>query len=229
MLVQARGKRAELHTNRSFCRHAGRIRISGLSCNTYFVADPYADKRLQADNAEQHVKAAGKELADEVNRVSATLRPATPQHPSVRVASRTTRLKLRYDFSDPEVIARLEKLFSPQAVKRYRTMLERYADGIDAPQSVVILNGDLAFALFPGEFFIEFQKELKTRSPVRDTFFVGYCNDSLAYFPTLQAISEGGYGATTNSFVEIGAGERMILQALVDLYALSGRFDNPQP
>jgi hypothetical protein len=191
--------------------------------------NPYADKRLQEQRAEHWVRAAGIELADEVNRVSRTLQPAVPKETSLKIHTRTMMIKPRYDFEDPETVRRLGKILSPGGLKRYQTIFKRYADGFLAPMSAVILNGDLAFATFPGEFFVEFQQQLKSRSPVADTFFLGYCNASYGYFPTVQAASEGGYGATTNSFVEIGAGERMVLQALIDLHQLSGRFDNPQP
>jgi hypothetical protein len=152
-----------------------------------------------------------------------------PKETSLKIHTRTMMIKPRYDFEDPETVRRLGKILSPGGLKRYQTIFKRYADGFLAPMSAVILNGDLAFATFPGEFFVEFQQQLKSRSPVADTFFLGYCNASYGYFPTVQAASEGGYGATTNSFVEIGAGERMVLQALIDLHQLSGRFDNPQP
>ena len=191
--------------------------------------NPYADKRSQSEDAEGLVKAVGLELAEEVNRVSRMLRPQPAEHPSIQVKTRAMLIQPRYDLNDPKVVARLEKILSRPVLERYRGLLERYSRGIEAPLGTIILNGNLAFATFPGEFFIEFQQDLKRRSPIRDTFFLGYANESFAYFPTLRAISEGGYGASMNSFVEPAAGERMVLQALVDLYKLGGRFENAQP
>jgi RNase P protein component len=80
------------------------------------------------------------------------------------------------------------------------------AEGGEAPLGAIILNGNLALATFPGEFFVEFQQDLKRRSPIRDTFFLGYASEAFAYFPTLKAVSEGGYRASVNSFVAPGAG-----------------------
>ena len=55
-------------------------------------------------------------------------------------------------------------------------------------------------------------------------FFFGLCNGYHQYFPTIEAVSEGGYGAdTTVSPVEIGAGEAMMNQALVWLYQMRGK------
>jgi hypothetical protein len=46
------------------------------------------------------------------------------------------------------------------------------------------------------------------------------------YFPTIEAVSEGGYGADAAvAPVEIGAGEQMMNRALINIYALLGRLD----
>jgi hypothetical protein len=45
------------------------------------------------------------------------------------------------------------------------------------------------------------------------------------YFPTIEAVSEGGYGADAAvSPVEIGAGEQMMNRALVNIYTMLGKF-----
>ena len=45
------------------------------------------------------------------------------------------------------------------------------------------------------------------------------------YFPTIEAASEGGYGGDpTVSPVEVGAGEKMMNQALINLYTFLRRF-----
>jgi hypothetical protein len=44
------------------------------------------------------------------------------------------------------------------------------------------------------------------------------------YFPTIEAVSEGGYGADVYvSPVEVGAGEQMINRALTNIYVMLGR------
>ena len=57
------------------------------------------------------------------------------------------------------------------------------------------VGDDLALATFPGEFFVEHGLELKARSRIENTLFVGYCNRRLRYFPSIRATTEGGYGA----------------------------------
>ena len=55
-------------------------------------------------------------------------------------------------------------------------------------------------------------------------FFLGYCNDYQQYFPTIEAASEGGYGADPPmSAAEPGAAERMMDRALIHLYKMRGK------
>jgi hypothetical protein len=54
--------------------------------------------------------------------------------------------------------------------------------------------------------------------------FFGYCNDYQQYFPTIEAVAEGGYGAdATVAPAEVGAGEQLINRTLIDLYQLRGK------
>jgi hypothetical protein len=82
------------------------------------------------------------------------------------------------------------------------------------------VNGNLALVGMPGEIFVEFQTALKQRSPVRDTFLVGYTNGYHAYFPTIRDAAAGGYGGKTATYVEPGAGERLTDAALIELYKM---------
>ncbi len=93
----------------------------------------------------------------------------------------------------------------------------------DAEINTVLIGDDLAVATFPGEFFVEHGLSLKERSRIENTLFVGYCNRRLRYFPTIKATTEGGYGAahfgtSSATQVEVGAGERLVNRALVNLY-----------
>lgn len=88
---------------------------------------------------------------------------------------------------------------------------------IQAEINTVLIGEDLAMATFPGEFFVEHGLALKERSPFKYTFFIGYCNDQLYYFPTIQSTIKGGYGAASATQVEIGAGEYLVNRALINL------------
>ena len=92
------------------------------------------------------------------------------------------------------------------------------------PVGTILINKRIAFMTMPGEPFVDFQTDWRNRCPVPDAFFMGYSNGDFGYFPTVHAASLGGYGAaSTATRVEVGAGERMVNQALVRVYEMLGR------
>jgi hypothetical protein len=92
-----------------------------------------------------------------------------------------------------------------------------------------LINDEIALAGMPGEPFVDFQIDLRSRSPVRSSFFVGYSNGYFAYFPTIRAAVEGGYGANSlTTRVEVGAGETMLDHSIIALYRMLGKLkDTP--
>ena len=65
---------------------------------------------------------------------------------------------------------------------------------------------------------------LRERCYLDHTFFFGYCNGHSLYFPTIEGVSEGGYGADEPvAPVQVGAGEEMMNQALINIYELTGK------
>ncbi len=55
-------------------------------------------------------------------------------------------------------------------------------------------------------------------------FFIGYCNGYHQYYPTIEAVAEGGYGADAQvSPAAIGAGEEIMNTALQWLYQMRGK------
>jgi hypothetical protein len=96
--------------------------------------------------------------------------------------------------------------------------------------TTLLLNKKIALMSMPGEPFVNFQINWRDRCPVRRTFFVGYANGYYDYFPTVKAASEGGYGAgDSDTYIAVGAGERMLNQALVRIYEMLGSLtDEPE-
>ncbi len=96
------------------------------------------------------------------------------------------------------------------------------------PVTTVLVNlgapeRDLALVGFPGEPFVEFQMQWRTKSPVPASFLLGYTNGYFAYLPTIAAAARGGYGAnSTVNPSDVGTGERMLDTGLVSLYQLLG-------
>lgn len=161
--------------------------------------NPFWDKTPPEEGAYEQMTKMGKTVAKEV----------------IRVAGETTAV-------DPDAPIRFKSETVLFASRRDRERAER---DIPAEITSVLIGDDLALATFPGEFFVEHGLALKTRSPYKNTLFAGYGNDQLAYFPTIKACTEGGYGAASATRVEVGAGERLVNRALVNLLYLGERIE----
>ena len=118
----------------------------------------------------------------------------------------------RWDVDEPEVRESIRADYLAQYER------ERIAE-----VNTLLFGPTVAITTFPGEFFVEHGLRLKQQSLVHHTFFAGYANGHLGYFPTIRAAAEGGYGADTSTIVELGAGERFITGALINLYFQAGK------
>ncbi|MFM9961806.1 MAG: hypothetical protein ACKV2Q_11345 [Planctomycetaceae bacterium] len=86
----------------------------------------------------------------------------------------------------------------------------------------VVINRDFALVTIPGEPFIQHQLDLTRKSPVANTFILGLAYHGqgtpfVVYIPTVQAVMEGGYGATECSFLAADAGEKMVGEAVTSI------------
>jgi neutral ceramidase len=114
------------------------------------------------------------------------------------------------------VSAAYGKAFFPELIPNF---IDEYADGVRPRLTVALLNGNIAMIGVSGEFFSNHSIRLKQRARVKQLFFFGYSNGYHQYFPTIEAVAEGGYGADQGvSPVAIGAGEQLMNTALMWLY-----------
>ena len=158
--------------------------------------NPFWDKTPPDEGAFEAMENMGKAVADETLRVLETVSDGQ---------------------AEPSISLKQEFIYLAQ-----RRDVDREKKDIPAEINTVLIGDDIAFATLPGEFFVEHGLRLKEQSKVPNTFFVGYANDALAYFPTIKATTEGGYGAASATRVEIGAGERLVNRALVNLHYQAG-------
>ena len=87
---------------------------------------------------------------------------------------------------------------------------------LSLPVTSVLINKSIAMVGMPGEPFVDFQTNWRSRCPVQDCFLTGYSNGYFGYLPTIKAATEGGYGAASAAtWIEPGAGEIMVDHALV--------------
>ncbi|MEM7230904.1 MAG: hypothetical protein AAF517_01935 [Planctomycetota bacterium] len=102
--------------------------------------------------------------------------------------------------------------------------VEEYREGVRPQLGVVLLGEEVGVVAASGEFFAAHAIRLRARARLEHLFFLGPANGYHQYFPTIEAVAEGGYGADeTVSPVEVGAGETLMNRALVLLYELRRR------
>jgi neutral ceramidase len=160
----------------------------------------------------------GEALADRVLEVAKGITPSSPAEPSIKGRTDRFNFRPRTDFGNPLIVAAYGRAFFPELVRNFS---EEFRNGVGCELNTVLLNNEIALVGGSGEFFCNHANRLRQRSYVPNTLFFGYCNGHNLYFPTIEAVSEGGYGADAAvSPVEIGAGERMMNQALKNLYVM---------
>jgi neutral ceramidase len=177
------------------------------------------------EGAHHGYRAYGQALAQEAVKVAQSLQPESPAHASLECREERMEFASRTDFSNPLVKAAYQKAFFPELIPNY---IDEYAAGIRPRLTVALLNGDIALVGVSGEFFSNHAIRLKQRARVKQLFFFGYANGYHQYFPTIEAVAEGGYGADPAvSPVAVGAGERIMDTALIRIYQMLGRIKTP--
>jgi hypothetical protein len=85
--------------------------------------------------------------------------------------------------------------------------------------TIIALN-DVAFVAIPGEYFVEFQLEIKKKSPFKNTFLLTSSNGYVSYIPNAIAYEQGGMEVESAKFQK-GSGEKVrdkILEMLKKIY-----------
>jgi hypothetical protein len=166
-------------------------------------------------------QAFGRALGREVVKLASGLTPGEVARPSLVVKEDRFKFPSRTDLSNPLVLAAFGKAFFPELVPNFA---DEYADGVRPRLTVALLNGDIALVGVSGEFFSNHSLRLKERARVKQLFFFGYCNGYHQYFPTIEAVAEGGYGADSPvSPAAVGAGEQIMNTALLWIYQMLGK------
>jgi hypothetical protein len=166
-------------------------------------------------------EAFGEELGRLALAESKKIRSDIADASSLKVRDRDFKFGSRIDLGNPLVRTAYSVAFFPELVDFYE---REYRDGVRPHLTTVLLDERIAFVGVSGEFFCEHANRLRRRAGIEPLLFLGYCNDYHQYFPTIEAAAQGGYGAdSTVSPVEIGAGERIMDQALIDLLQMKGK------
>ena len=172
----------------------------------------------------------GRELGTEAVRVAKNIRTQSSSRASVDFADDVIVFPLRWNS---------QEFHSDLLRVNGALVFQDHADRLAAspPPSelalhvtTLLINKQIAIAGIPGEPFVDFQINWRDRCPVHDCMLLGYTNGYFDYFPTILAASQGGYGAgDSNSYLTVGAGERMLDYALMRLYEMLGELTSVPP
>jgi len=181
----------------------------------------YAVTRIE-ENAVKMRDWTGDRLGTEAARVAKEIRTESVPAPTIDFREETLHFKLRWDRDQFQ--AGLLKFLGPKTLELYGAPVREV---IDARVAAVLIDRQIAIATVPGEPFVDFQKNWRDRCPAPVALFFGYTNGYHGYFPTISATARGGYGAASAStWVEPGAGERIIDWAVVMTYEMLGKLSN---
>lgn len=184
--------------------------------------NPYYDKTPLIEDAVGVMKQTGQKLAEEAVRVARSIK--TRPEESTRIETKTVVLTVanRWDRTKLEAELKDNTRITPSHAKRL------LVEEMKTPVTTLLLNfgspdRDLAFVGFPGEPFVEFQMQLRAKSPLPNSFLIGYTNGYFAYLPPIAAAVRGGYGGNSSvNPTEVGTGERMLNTGLISIYELLG-------
>ena len=185
-----------------------------------FMQGAAGDQSTNKTNGQDY-QSYGIALAKEALKFMATMTAKEISAPSLQVRKERMTFSSRIDFANPTVIQLYGKAFFPELIPNFT---DEYTGGVRPRLTVALLNNEIALVGASGEFFANHAIRLKERARGMQLFFFGYCNGYHQYFPTIEAVAEGGYGADqTVSPVEVGAGEKMMNTALTWLYQMKGK------
>lgn len=160
----------------------------------------------------------GKKLGEAASDVAKKIHTEPESNPSIEFVQETLPMHIRWDIEGFRLGL---KRFLGDAYDKYAGEI---TPNIDVPTTTVLINKQIALMTAPGEPFVDFQINWRQRCPVRHAFFLGYTNGYIGYLPTIRMASLGGYGAASSStWVEVGAGERIVDRAVVHVYEMLGR------
>ena len=181
----------------------------------------YAVTRIDKDGAKWR-DWSGDRLGKEAARVAKNIHTAASTDASIDFIEETPKFHLRWN---PEKFkAALVKFLGPKGIELYGAPV---APEFQVPTATVLINKQIAIATIPGEPFVDFQMSWRDRCPAPTAILMGYTNGYYGYFPTIRAAARNGYGAASAStWVEVGAGERILDHAVVNVYEMLGRLSD---
>jgi hypothetical protein len=187
--------------------------------------NPYYDKTPLIEDAVALMRETGRKLAREVLQVSEAAKSHAVPDVGLRIARDTLLFKPRYDRE--KVLAGLDPAKLSLSARLHIDAATR--GPYEAPVTTMLLGREFAFVGVPCEIFVDYQMNLRERVTDFPIIFAGYTNQNLGYVPTIRAAVDGGYGASQiGSYLEVGAGNRMIDRAVIRLASWTGKLQSTE-
>ena len=184
--------------------------------------NPYYAVTALAAGAVQARDWTGQALGREVVRVARGIHTEPDQNSQLQFSEDRLQVRMRWDPAKwKEAMA---AVFGPEASQ---TFPAKVPEEVELPVMTVLIDRRIAMLFLPGEPFVEYQISWRQRCPVSDAFLVGYANGYNGYFPTIRSATLGGYGAANPAtWVEVGAGDRMVDEGVIRVNQMLGRMGN---
>jgi neutral ceramidase len=181
--------------------------------NPYYAVTPMEEDALDMRDW------TGQMLGHEAVRIAKDIHTQADAYPDLQFAEESLTVQLRWD---PEKWREaLIAVFGPGGLQ---TFPRRSAGEVQLAIATVLINKKIAILTMPGEPFVEYQLAWRQQCPVQDAFLLGYANGYEGYFPTIRSAILGGYGAANPAtWVEIGAGDRMVEIGVASINRMLGR------
>ncbi len=191
-----------------------------MGATTIFMQGAAGDQSVN-QGTNRGYQAFGRALGQEVLKLASGIKTEMVLKPALVVREDRFKFAARTDLRNPLVRAAYSLAFFPELIPNFA---DEYADGLRPRLTAALLNGEIALVGASGEFFSNHALRLKERARVKQLFFFGYCNGYHQYFPTIEAVAEGGYGADNRvAPAAVGAGEQMMDTALIWIYEMQGK------
>jgi hypothetical protein len=192
--------------------------------------NPYYATTTLVQGAVEKRNWTGEQLGTEAVTLAKSIQTEVPKDPAIDFADDVMHFHVRWN--PHEFRSGLLSSFGQRVFEDHADLFvhDPPPDVLDLHVTTLLLNKRTAVLGMPGEPFVNFQISWRDRSPVPDAIVLGYTNGYFDYFPTIEAAAEGGYGAAdSNTYVEVGAGERMLRQGLTRIYEFLGKLtDTPE-
>jgi hypothetical protein len=197
-----------------------------LKAPCLFIQGAAGDQSANPPDGKRDAKSYGERLAEEAIELARGIQSTAPQRPTLLARIDHFQFTTRINFKNAITLLLYSRAFFPELVRNF---IREFEDGMKPEITTVVLNRELAIVGVPGEPFCQHALRLRERAYLPWALVFGYCNGHMLYFPTIEAASEGGYGADERvSPIALGAGETMMNQALISIYQLLGKFPDVQ-